>query len=266
MKLPSILIACFAIASTHLLGAPPAEQDIVIHQLAERRVIIERAPPPLNLPAPPTTSHRQHSAPHSAEHLAELAAQQPQPHQAHPFIHAAATIYQLPNGQTISHITQFSVNNGPKFSFWTPADFSLIAHPGTLTTPQGTHYQLLILHTTHHVRTFDEIHQLTNPHKTTTPDLESLTRENTTWLPDPPNTPDQATTKALNDLHAYHNQNLDKLKTAHTRRQAEITARQAELAANPPQARDIHLRVSRLNPEQAAAWHQHATQQKGGNP
>ena len=60
------------------------------------------------------------------------------------------------------------------------------------------------------------------------------------------------------------NRHLTELQQAYANLEATRAARRAELEADPPQPRDIHLRVSRLTKAQAAAWHQHATERKGG--
>jgi hypothetical protein len=90
-----------------------------------------------------------------------------------------------------------------------------------------------------------------------------------TWIPDQrekAQQPDAATARAINHIHEHHNAHLAELKAEYAKLEAERAALRAELEANPPQPRDIHLRVSRLSPEQAEAWHNHALESKGGRP
>ena len=89
-----------------------------------------------------------------------------------------------------------------------------------------------------------------------------------TWIPENESTSknqmDAATLASIEAIHAHYRENLIELQADYAALEAERAARRAELEANPPQPRDIHLRVSRLTPEQAAAWHQHALEAKGG--
>ena len=76
--------------------------------------------------------------------------------------------------------------------------------------------------------------------------------------------PDAATLAAIEAVHQHYSANLPSLEAAYKQVEAERAARRADLEANPPQPRDIHLRVGRLSREQAADWHHHSARRKGG--
>lgn len=260
MKPPNLQLAYAILAVQPVIAAPPPARDTVIHQLPDHRVIIERAPG-IILPDPPEPVAKPVPEPVSAERLAELAAQWREYRDTHPFIHAGATIYRLPDGSAISHVNQCSVNNGPSFSFWSRADFSLLAHPGKFVTPDGITYQMLLFPSIYDVRQWEEIHRKRGiAYKI--PDLPEIIGNANRWMPDSTDDrnpkPDQEALAAIDAIHTHYFANFQELKTEHDRREAENAARRAEHEANPPQPRDIHLRVSRLNPAQAAAWHGYA--------
>jgi len=254
----------FSIAT---LAEPYRHIDKTIHHLPDdRRVIIERIPA-INLPAPPAPAARPVPEHKTAAQLAELAAKWRADRDANPTIHATATVYRLADGTTATHIDQFRVNDGPLVSFWSGADFSLLAHPGSFVTPDGrTHYSMMLLWTSFDVGFWNRFvtrHGL----EFRQPAIPEFENSPATWFIDGKNTreqPDQATLAAIQFLHDHHNQNLAELQTTYARLQAGRAAIRAELAANPPQPRDIHFRVSRLTREQAAAWHRHAIEQRKG--
>lgn len=245
-----------------LMAAPPEIRETTIHELSDRRVIVERAPG-IILPEPPEPVVRPAPEPETLERLAEMAAEWRAQRISHPTIHAGGTVYRLSDGKTVTHVSTFSVNNGPMVSFWSSADFSILAHPGGFTqpTPDGdVNYTMLLFWTLHDAATwkeFREEHGLEYQH----PELPDFPIGLETWILDrseKAQQPDDATARAINHLHEYHNANLAELKAAYAKLETERAEQRAELEANPPQPRDIHLRVSRLSPEQAAAWHQHA--------
>jgi hypothetical protein len=113
-------INCFAVTilwlSPPLFAAPPEVRETIIHEISDRRVIVERAPG-ITLPDPPEPVARPDPEPETAERLSEMAAEWRAPRISHPTIHAGATVYRLPNGRTVTHVSNFSVNNGPMVSF-----------------------------------------------------------------------------------------------------------------------------------------------------
>ena len=267
-------IKCFAVTilwlSPLLFAARPEVRETIIHEISDRRVIVERASG-IILPDPPEPVVRPDPEPETAERLAEMADEWRAHRIAHPTIHAGATVYRLPDGKTVTHVSNFSVNNGPMVSFWSSADFSILAHPGGFTqpTPEGdVNYSMLLFWTLHDVATwkaFMDRRGMDYEH----PDVPEFPDGLATWIPDQrekAQQPDAATARAINHIHEHHNAHLAELKAEYAKLEAERAARRAELEANPPQPRDIHLRVSRLSPEQAEAWHKHALESKGGRP
>lgn len=101
------------------------------------------------------------------------------------------------------------------------------------------------------------------------PNFPEFTTSPANWIIDETQStqkPDASTERAITHLHEHYQNNLRELRRTYAILETERAARRAELEANPPQPRDIHLRVSRLDPAQAAAWHNHATGQKGDRP
>lgn len=256
--------------ATHGIFADPQPSlDTTIHQLADRRVIIEHAHG-IQLPDPPERVVRPVSEPQSVERFEEMAAEWRAQRASHPFIHAGATIYRLPDGRSVTHVTNWCVNNGPRFSFWSSADFSLIAQPAGFThaTPDGeVNYTILLFWSSHDVAKWQDF-SIRHGHEYAPPALPEFREDAVTWIPDESKAAqnfDAATERAITHVHEHYQQNLAELKKAYAELEAEREARRAELEANPPQPRDIHLRVSRLDPAQAAAWHQYAIESKGGD-
>lgn len=117
-----------------LMATQPEIRETTIHELSDRRVIIERAPG-IILPEPPEPMVRPAPESETAERSAELTAEWRAQWISHPTIHAGGTVYRFPDGKTLTHISNFSVNNGPMVSFWSSADFSILAHHGGFTQP-----------------------------------------------------------------------------------------------------------------------------------
>jgi len=243
-------------------ASPPASHGTTIHQLPDRRVIIERAPG-IILPAPPAPVVRPAPEPATAEQLAEHDAIWRAYRISHPTIHAGATIYKLPDGRILTYVNNWSVNNGPMVSFWSSADFSLVAHPGGFTriTSEGeVRYTMLLFWSRHDVAKWKEI-AARGGREYASRDFPAFPDGPATWVLDEAYShekPDAATTLAITRIHQHYQENLAELRHDFERLETEREARRAELEANPPIPRDIHLRVSRLDPAQAAAWHKHA--------
>lgn len=264
----SLLAAVLVVPFLPAAAAPPSLGQITIHQLADRRMIIEGAPA-IELPAPPEPLARATPEPQSQARLAELAAKWRADREANPAIFAGATVYHLLDGTTVTHVTHWRVNNDPPVSFWSSIDLSLLAHPGVFASPdQRTRYSMMLMWSAHDARrradfmaSRDRLYQQ--------PEVPLLPNDPPTWMLD--GTPDQplinATTHAsIEHLHQYYHLHHSELLATYQAIQAKNAARRAELEANPPQPRDIHLRVSRLTPEQSAAWHHHHTQRQRGQP
>jgi len=244
-------------------AAPPEIRETLTYDLPDRRVIIERAPG-IILPDPPEPVVRPAPEPETLERLAELAAEWKAQRISHPTIHAGASVYRMPDGRTYTHVTNWSINNSPPVSFWSSADFSILAHPGGFThpTPDGdVNYTMLLFWSLHDVARWQAF-MAKRDQEYELPKIPEFLQGPATWILDEnekAQQPDAATIQAINHLHEHHNRNLAELKEAYAKLEAEQAARRAELEANPPQPRDIHLRVSRLSQDQAIAWHKHAT-------
>jgi hypothetical protein len=252
-----------------LYAAPPGQHDTVIHQLPDRRVIIERAPG-IILPEPPAPDEKPVVESEVPERFAEAAAKWREYRATHPFIHAGATVYKMPDGSTMTHVTNFRVNNGPMVSFWSSADFSLLAHRVSFTlakNEEDVNYTMLFFWSHHDVTRSAEI-AARRGRPDPLPNFPVFPEGPATWVMDQGNDAEDAddtTIRVLEDIHRHYHENRDTLRAEVTKLTAEREAHRAELEANPPKPQDIHLRVSRLDPAQAAAWHQYATESKGGD-
>lgn len=269
MNLSRPIAAVFLLAGLPAFAEVPATSDTRIYQLDDRRVIIERLAN-ITLPDPPPPASPAEPWSETATRLEELAAEWRERQLAHPAIHAAATVYHLPDGRTVTRVNQWRVNNGPLVSFWTSADFSLLAHPGSFSTgDQETHYRMMLFWTPYDVQRWADFRATRGlPHSV--PSFPEFPHGPAVWKIDTvesldPEPIDEQTHAAIRDIHEHYNRNLAALQAAYLALETERATRRAELKANPPQPRDISLRVSRLTPEQAAAWHRHAAETKGGS-
>lgn len=262
MKLFIHINSAFAIPAAMLSAAPPTAHDTIIHELHNRRVIIERTPG-IILPDPPAPVEKPIVVPAVPERFAEAAAKWREYRATHPFIHAGATVYKMPDGRSITHVTNFRVNNGPMVSFWSSADFSLLAHRVSFTRAkkeEEVNYTMLLFWSHHDVARWAEI-AARRGRPDPLPNFPVFPEGPATWIMDQDDVTedaDVATIRALEDIHMHYQENRDTLRAELAKLIAEREARRAELEANPPVPHDIHLRVSRLDPAQAATWHQYA--------
>jgi len=262
-----LMIAVTILTAHQAFSAPPELHEILTHELPDRRVTIERAPG-IILPDPPQPVATRNLEPLAASRLAEMAAIWRAHRITHPSIHAGATVYRLVDGTTVTYVSNFSVNNGQRVSFWSSADFSLFAHTGGFkhTCLEGElNYTLLLFCSVYDVAAWQQFMEKRGK-QYEMPGLPAFSEGPATWvLTENKNKQelDPLTERTINHLHEHHDHNFAELKQAYAILQADLAVRRAELEANPPQPRDIHLRVSVLSPDQAAAWHQYALAQSG---
>jgi hypothetical protein len=269
MKSSSFAIASILLSWPAAFAAPPIARDTSIHHLSDRRVIIERMPS-ITLADPPEPVARPEPRSETAERLAELAAEWRGHRISHPSIHGGAKVYLLRDGRIVTHVTQWRVNNGPLVSFWSSADFSLLAHPGTFSSSdEEIHYRMMLMWTPYDVELWADFRAKRGLARVD-PKIPEFPAGPATWLLESSGSPDpepidEQTRAAIEDIHDHYNRHRTALQADKIALDAERAVRRAELEANPPQPRDIHLRVSRLTPVQAAAWYLHATEAKGGD-
>jgi hypothetical protein len=263
LRFPAWIIPLAGLFSAHAeqpAEPPPVVLETRIIPLEGRRAIIEKVsridvPDPPEPPAPRPAGAD--VAPPDAEWLAGYQAMR----ERHPMVVAGATVYRLSDGRSITHVTGWRVNNGPPVDFWSSADFSLLAHPGGFATPDEVHYSFLLMWTPCDVAFWAEVLAL-HGLEFTPPEIPAFADGPATFhaVPAPGGTPpDEAALAAIGDFHDHYNAHRAELQAAFDLREAENEARRAELLANPPVPRDIRLKVSRLTPGQAAAWHRHHT-------
>ena len=205
---PILLLATSAIlAAQTLVAAPPDNRDTAIYQLPDRRITIERAVG-ITLPDPPDPVVRPVSEPDSAERLAQMAVDWRAQRASHPFIHAGATVYRLPDGKTVTHVTNWSVNSGPAVSFWSSADFSLLAHPGGFThpSPDGTvYYTMLLLWSLHDIAMWKDF-MLKRGNEYESLNIPEFPEGPATWIlskNEKSQGPDAATERAIDHIHVH---------------------------------------------------------------
>jgi len=139
MKTIVAAISALVLASGPLLSAGKAGLgELRVHDLGDRRVIVEQVAGVV-LPDPPRPVAREAAA-------GELAAEDEDRDQEelareamrwHPAVHAGAAVFRGPDGRVLTQVTHWRVNNGPPVSFWSSADFGLLAHPGEFATEDG---------------------------------------------------------------------------------------------------------------------------------
>jgi hypothetical protein len=268
IKVAILLAGWLAAALKTTYAAPPVANDTTIHQLADRRVIIEHAPG-IILPEPPEPFEKPAVDPATPEQLAEAAANWRAHRLSHPMIHAGATVYRMLDGRNITHVTNFRVNNGPMVSFWSSADFSLLAHRVSFNLAKQedeVNYTMLLFWSQHDVARWAEI-AARRGRPDPLPEFPTFPEGAPTWIMDESDAFEKAdpdTTRAIEDIHKHYEENQETLRAELAILTAEREARRAALEANPPQPRDIHLRVSRLDPKQAAKWHKYAVASSTG--
>jgi hypothetical protein len=254
----ALVILAFLLAAFHPIHARPVAGDAAIHPQDDgSRIIVERLAGVMDIPAPPEPVAPAPRSPLPEEERISRAEKWRIWREANPVIRAGATVYRLPGGRRVTHVHYWSVNDRPSVSFWSAADFSLLAHPGEFITPEGVRYGMFLMHSS---RDPGEERKIPGAQR-----AAPFPQEPSEWRMDPNSRPaDASTLAAIQAIHAHYENNLAALKATYDKIEAERAARRAELEANPPQPRDIHLRVGRLSREQAADWHRHATRKNGG--
>ena len=261
-SIPFALLVPALLALGAALHAGSSGTDSTIHLQSDgSRIIVERFAGVIEVPDPPEPVVRSEEPPQTSEEIAAAAAQWQAWRETNPFIHAGASVYRLPDGRRLTHVSHWSVNNRPAVSFWSTADFALLAHPGEIVIGDGEseRYGLLLMHSIREVESAEEIAAFHNL------ETEAFPEGPAGWQLDASSAlSDAATLAAIEAVHQHYAANLASLKAAYHQIEAERAARRADLEANPPQPRDIHLRVGRLSREQAADWHHHSARRKGG--
>ena len=164
--------------------------------------------------------------------------------QRHVFISLGADIYKRANQPTRSLITYHLPAQQQTITFWSSADWSLIAGIGRLTAPDGTTWQLHCVPSVYDLdrKTFRQ----TVMKSPTIPDMPAGA---STWQIVSGNpTPEQMAPIAL--FHDYYDAHLAELQANQQARLAEHQRLVAEALANPPEKKDITVQYRILAPEE----------------
>jgi hypothetical protein len=164
--------------------------------------------------------------------------------QRHASISLGTQIYKRANQPTRSFITYHIPGQPSPVTFWSSADWSLIAGIGRLTAQDGTNWQLFCMPSIH--------------------DLDRMTfRRQTMQAPAIPDMPAGASTYQIVSgnpspeqmapialYHAYYDTHLAELQVVQQARLAEQQRLAAEALANPPEKKDITVQFRILSPEE----------------
>ena len=241
----------------------PVTHETRIAHLEGRRAIIENVtridvPNPPEAPPQPSEADKTHLDP---EFLGLLRAHR----ERNPMIFAGATVFRFADGTRLTHVTGWRTNHSESITFWSSADFSILAHPGGFSKPDDTYYSLLLMWTPCDVERTAQTLTRRGIVVFESQKFPDFPKGAATFqiVPAPDGSqPDQSALTAIQDIHDHYNRHCAELTAAFDLREAENKARRAELGANPPLPRDIRLKVSRLTSEQAAAWHRHHTRHR----
>jgi hypothetical protein len=194
---------------------------------------------PIDLPPPPGGPSRPPAAtvtPAFAQRLAVFRAQR----KAINTLHLSAKVYRFPANATRSLVTCWPGGNGVRFTFWSSADFSLIAGGiQTFADTAGQTHQLFMSW-----GTVDEARQQAAAIRRGVPYIS----------PSPPvfptgpatfqvvgETPAPESLVPIQSLHVLYNQKQAELLAAYEGREQARLQKEEELRLNPPQPQDITL-------------------------
>jgi hypothetical protein len=193
---------------------------------------IDLPPPPEENPSPPAAT----VTPAFAQRLAEFRAQR----KAINTLHLSAKIHRFPGNATRSLVTCWPGGNGVRFTFWSSADFGLIAGGiQTFADTAGLTHQLFMSW-----GTVDEARQ-----------QAAAIRRGAPYIPPSPpvfptgpatfevvgETPAPESLVPIQSLHDLYNQKQAALLAAYEGREQARLHKAEELRLNPPQPKDITL-------------------------
>lgn len=163
--------------------------------------------------------------------------------QNHGFINVGATIYRRANQPTRSFIRYHINGQTEAISFWSSADWSIIAGLGNLTAPDGKIWHLMCMP---NVYDLDRQGFRQQMHAPAIPEMPagSTSYQVVSGIP----TAEQMAPIAL--YHAYYDAHLSELLSAHQARIAEQQRLAVEAKANVPVPADIVVQFRVLEPDE----------------
>jgi hypothetical protein len=221
----------YEVKPSDILDSRSVEQDgrtITIQEIKP----IDLPPPPEENPDPPAPV----VTPDFSQRLAEFRAQR----KAINTVHLSAKVYRFPANATRSLVTCWPGGTGVRFTFWSSADFSLIA--GGIQTFADTAGQTHQLFMSWGIA--DEARQQVAAIRRGVP----YTPPNPPVFPTGPatfqivgETPAPEALVPIQSLHDLYNQKQAELLTAYQSREQARLQKEEELRLNPPQPQDITL-------------------------
>jgi hypothetical protein len=204
---------------------------------------------PIALPSPPP-SEESVSGPFdeaTRARFAELRASRPRINN----LNLGATVYLSENSPTRSLVRLAVPGEGNhQITFWSSADFSLLAGVGDFRHEDGTVRRLMLMWSPIYM---DRMAALLAKHGRTytAPVIPELPSGKASFVI-VSGTPSAANLADIQALHDLYNSQLEKLNAAHQDREQARLIREAELKAHPPQPKDITLSHWRIGGGEAA--------------
>jgi hypothetical protein len=162
-------------------------------------------------------------------------------------ISVGAQIYKRGNQPTRSFLTYHLPGQQQSITFWSSADWSLIAAIGRLTASDGTIWDLFCMPCV-----FDQDRKTFRQQMMKMPSIPEMPAGASTWQIVSGNpTPEQMAPIDL--YHAYYDAHLPELEAVQRTRLAEHQRLAAEALANPPEKKDITVQYRTLSPEEIVA-------------
>jgi hypothetical protein len=159
-------------------------------------------------------------------------------------LNLSARIYKRANHPTRSFITYHIPGQQTPVTFWSSADWSLIAGIGNLTAPDGTVWQLMCMPSV-----IDVNRQMSRQVPQLVPDIPEMPAGETTCQIVTGNpTPEQMAPVAL--FHSHYDAHLPELQAAQQSRLAAQQRLANERLANPPDKQDITVQYRILAPDE----------------
>lgn len=158
----------------------------------------------------------------------------------HELLFLGATVYRFKNSPPRTLVRWWPEGSGTCFTFWSSADFALIAGGiQSFTDAGGYSHSLVIAWSTEDVEDFSELQtiQWQQDHGSKLPNFP-LGEATFRCVEAQPCAEDLG---PIEILHELYNRNLRELKTAYAGRERTRLANEAFLKANPPQAKDITI-------------------------
>jgi hypothetical protein len=202
------------------------------------RTITIRRIKPIALPPPPEPAPVQNALDKAAlqEELAETGVQQPK----WDFLFLGATVFRTKDSPPRTLVTYWPSNMG-EVSFWSSADFGLLAGMGDFAAANGQTFSMFMAWGYEDIDGSIADFQATQnrPYEAPLMPRFSDAKATFTLIGNPP--PDPEVLVPIQALHDIYNNEFARLKAAYEGRERAQLQREAELKANPPRPKNITI-------------------------